>query len=608
LGKLLDGFYSLFSKVNRHKEGDFEVQEGAFELLDELRLDMEDEKLIELKDEWLKKWNKYYSSEIKSKQEDNEKYWLGKQFEGAKVEDRTIMDNVIFEAVETFLPIATKQSPEPNVKGDNSEEGNALAKKVQGMLVYQADIQRIKLKLKKVCRFWSLYLLGAVEVSWSLNENDIYTEVVRPQRLILDPEGTVTEDMQYDGEYVGKYITESASKIIKRFPKSIELIKKAVESKMGSKITYIKWMTEDYWFWTLGNEILGKIKNPHWNYEEEVITTDEYGEQTSKMVPGKNHFAYPKIPVVFFSVFNLGKHPFDDTSLIGQNLANQDIINKRQAQIDKNVDGMNGGYIVSGEKSGLTQEQTASAIEAIRQGGALWIANGDPQTAVYKSVASSLPSDIFTNLMDTREELRNIFGVRGSSPQGTMNEQTLGGKQIIKEQDASRIGGGISEYLEQFCDQVFNWWVQMMYVYYTEEHLGSIIGKDKATEFISLSNLEFNSRLMVSVKEGSLIPKDEFQEANTALMLAQSNLIDPISLYDKLGFPDPQAQAERLYVWSSAPQLLFPEAARATMMANEAMKVEQAASDMVISEQAQIGQQMIAPEESTEKPKKEAKK
>jgi hypothetical protein len=613
LVKILDGFYSLFSKVNRHKTADFEVQEGAFELLDELKLEMPDEDLISLKDDWLEKWSKYYASEIKPKQDENEKYWLGKHFEVAKVEDRSVMDNVIFEAVETFLPIATKRNPEPTVRSDNTEEGESIAKKVQSMLVYQADVQRIKLKLKKVCRFWAIYLLGAVEISWSLNENDIRTEAIRPQRFILDPDGTIDEDMQYTGEYAGKYCTETASKLVKRFPKSAEIISKAVNKKMGSKVTYIKWMTEDYWFWTLGSEILGKIKNPHWNHAEEEIATDEYGVQakTGKMIPGKNHFNYPKIPLVFLSIFNLGKHPFDDTSLIGQNLANQDIINKRQAQIDRNIDGINGGWIISGERSGLTQEQSTMAIEACRQGGGLWIAQGDPNTAVSSKQAQGLPGDVFNHLTDTREELRNIFGVRGSSPQGTMNEQTLGGKMIIKDQDSSRIGGGISEYLEQFCDQVFNWWVQMMYVYYDEEHLGSIVGKDRAAEFISLSNAEFGKKLSVSVKEGSLLPKDEFAEANTALTLAGQNLIDPISLYDKLGLPNPQESAERLYIWLNSPQLLFPEAARASMMANQAKMAEEAATQMTIAEQAAVGQKTInepSPEEADAKGELEHKR
>lgn len=601
---MLEGFYSLFKKVNRHKSDDFETQEGVEDLLEELKLEMSDEELIDLKDKWVKKYEEYYPK-IKEKQDENEKYWLGKHYEGAKIGDneRSMVDNVIFEALETFLPIATKRNPEPTVRGDNSENGEEIAKKVQSMLVYQADIQRIKLKLKKVARFWALYLLGAAKISWSLNENDISTKAIRPQKLILDPDGTITEDMQYDGEYLGEYRSDTASRLIKRFPKKKELIEKSTNKKLGSKINYIEWWTEDYVFWTINDNVLGKIKNPHWNYGEEEVEVDEYGEETKtgKMIPGKNHFNYPKIPYVFLSIFNLGKHPFDDTSLIGQNLANQDVINKRQAQIDKNIDGINGGWIISGERSGLTQEQSASAVEACRNGGGLWIEQGDPASAVKSVQAQGLPNDVFNHLADTREELRNIFGVRGSSPQGTINEQTVGGKILIKEQDSSRIGGGISEYLEQFCDQVFNWWVQMMYVYYDETHIASIVGKDKTMEFIELSNEDLESKLCISVKEGSLLPHDEFSEANNAVMLAGMNKIDDITLFDKLGYSNPQEAAERLYMQNTAPQLLYPEAAKAAVTANQAMQVEQAATDMVVNENAMAGEMEIKGEGNKEK-------
>ena len=602
MGKKLDGFYSLFKKVNRHNPTEQEDQEGVFNLVDELKLDMKDSELIELKDDWLTRWN-LYKGDIVKKQDENEKYWLGKQFEGYKVEDRAVVDNIIFEALETFLPIATKRNPEPTVRGDNTELGDAQAKKVQSMLVYQADIQRMKLKLKKVCRFWALYLLGVVKIGWSVNENDISTKVIRPQQLILDPDGTVNEDMQYDGEYVGYYKDDKASDLITRFPDSKEAITKIVKSKMGTKIKYIEWWTEEYTFWSLDSLVLGKVKNPNWNYGEEEVATDEFGEQTKtgNMIPGKNHFNYPKMPFVFLSIFNIGKHPHDDTSLIGQNLANQGIINKRQGQIDRNVDGMNGGWVVSGELSGLTQEQATVAMKATRAGGSLWIAQGSPSSAVLNIQASGLPSDVFNHLRDTREELRNIFGTRGSSPQGTINEQTLGGKQIITAQDASRIGGGISEYLEQFVDQVFNWWTQMMYVYYDEEHVASIVGKDRALEFVTLSNADLNSKVAVSVKEGSLIPKDEMAEANMSLELARMNRIDDITLLDKLDFPDPKATAERNYMQLNAPQLLFPEAGRAALDANEAIKAEQAATDMVVQEEAAVGMEAAVPPKEEKK-------
>jgi len=151
----------------------------------------------------------------------------------------------------------------------------------------------------------------------------------------------------------------------------------------------------------------------------------------------------------------------------------------------------------------------------------------------------------------------------------------------------------------------------MMYVYYDEEHLASVVGKDRAIEFVQLSNADLNSKLRVSVKEGSLLPKDEFSEANNAVMLAGKNLIDPISLYDKLGYSNPQEQAERLYVWQNSPELLFPETAKAVLMAQQAKMAEEAATNMTINETAAAGQKAInepSPEEEAAKGELEHKR
>jgi len=73
----------------------------------------------------------------------------------------------------------------------------------------------------------------------------------------------------------------------------------------------------------------------------------------------------------------------------------------------------------------------------------------------------------------------------------------------------------------------------------------------------------YGKQVTVSVKEGSLIPKDPMSEANEALTLAAGGLIDPVTMFDKLDFPDPLEAAKRLYTWQAAPQLMFPEVGQA---------------------------------------------
>lgn len=556
----IKAFGSLFSD-SPNKVKDTNEKVGVLDLLPELSLDMSDEELIRLSDEWERKYRSY-ETDVKKRQDKNRDYWKGKH-ESNKYDEKGQVDNLIFEALETFLPLATKKNPEPFVRGDESEGGQALAKTVQTMLVYHADRLRMKLRLKRVCRDWAIKLIGVKKHGWSEVENDIVSEVIKPENMILDPEGTINCDMEYTGSYIGERMSEVASKLIERFPKKEAFITKEVEGKLGTKVSYTEWWScnpSDYVFWRFNGEILGKAKNPHWNYEEESVSVDEYGEEIREPVPGRNHFSAPKAPYTFLGgVYNLGEHPHDETSLIEQSIPMQDLVNKRQMQIERNADSMNGGIVVSGERSGLTKEQATDVTEALRKGGTIYIPSGAANEAVYRDQAPGLPADVFQQLADTREELRNSFGTRGSTPSGTINEQTATGKTLVREQDGDRIGGGISEYLEQFADAEFNWYLQLMHVYYDEPHTASVVGVEKALEYVTLQGSDLVSKLTVSVKEGSLIPDSDVEKATVARELAGQNNIDPISLFDRLGYPNPKESAERLYMWRADPALLFPE-------------------------------------------------
>lgn len=583
--------------MNKVRETD--DSEGAREpLLPELELSMEDAELIALKQDWTRNWEPY-AREIEQKQTKNEDYWLGKQAT-MTTDKKAAVDNLIFESVETFLPIATRPKADPLVElAQQDELANAVADKVRKMLSYLAGILSYNLKVKQVARYWALYMLGVMKVGWSMKENDITCVPVRPQKLILDPKASICEG-EYDGYYIGEYLEDMASDLILRFPKKKQYISDKAQQKMGTTIKYIQWWTNDYVFWTLDDEVLAKNKNPHWNYEtQQPLPADPYtgmppvgqdGKPQTQSVPGNNHFTTRKKPYVFLSVFNLGKHPHDDTNLVQQNIPLQDLINKRLLQIDKNADNANGGLAVSGDA--FTEEQAAKAARAKRNGGTIWVPTGPVASSVVELNGTPLPNFVYESLIDYRNELRNIFGTRGSAPQGTINEQTVRGKLIVKGQDADRIGGGISTYLEQFSDNVFNWFVQLMYVYYDEPHFATVLGKEKAQEYIQLSNAEMGVKLLVGVKEGSMIPHDPVTERNEAMDLWASQGIDPISFFEKLDFPNPREAAKNLFLWMSNPIALFPDLQaqqQQEMMQQQAMQQQQ-----VAEQQAQQQQQASA--------------
>jgi len=499
-GRGLEGFFSLSRNINKARDKtDFDSEEGVIsDLIPELKLGMSDTDLSDLAKEWKKKWeDSELRSTIKRKQEDNENYWLGKQFQhgeghqghlsrGGLDHDRPNIDNIIFEAEETMLPIVTKKNPEPVVLAENTAQGIQISNKVNKTLIYLADILKFRITLKTVARNWGLYFLGVGKVGWSEINNEISFMSLRPQKLVLDPDATIVNG-KYTGEYLGEHKDDSAGDLIKRFPSKKKFIRDLVDGNMGTKLQYIEWWSDTILFWSMGEEILDKIKNPHWNYAEEG-QPDEFG-QLQQAKP-RNHLPAPTIPYMFLSVFNIGKHPYDDTGLISQNISQQDRINRRHTQIDDNSNNINGGWAISGEKSGLTKEEASRFIKAIRKGGAAWIPKGSIQEAIQKVVGSSLPGEVFNDLVDTRNEVRNSFGIRGSSPQGTISEKTVRGKILTQGQDTSR-NAFISDYLEQFSDDVYNYFVQMMYVYYDEEHTASIIGRESAAELVSLQADEF---------------------------------------------------------------------------------------------------------------------
>ena len=571
---LLDGFFALSEPTN--KVGGLDVNQEPV-LLPELELSMTDDELISLKQDWVRQWD-VYKPAIEKMQEENENYWLGNQYK-IPGDTRPTVDNLIFESLETFLPIATRPKAEPTVESDNTEMGNALADKVRKMLVFKADQVSLNLQMKQVARYWALYLLGAMKVGWSMKENDITCVPVRPQKLVLDPKGTI-ERGEYTGYYIGELLDAPASDLVLRFPKKAEWIKEKVHNKMGTRVDYMMWTTDDYVFWTCENEVLAKNKNPHWNYDtEQPGPMDEFGNPGPiQKVPGRNHFKNRKKPYIFLSIFNTGKRPHDDTNLVQQNIGLQDLVNKRISQIDKNADNANGGLMVSGDA--FTQLQAQEAAAALRKGGAVWVPTGPVGNSVVRDSGQALPSFVYESRVDYRNELRNIFGTRGSTPQGTMAEQTVGGKNIIRNQDTDRIGGGISTYLEQFTDQVFNWFVQLMYVYYDEPHSASVLGPEKAKEYITLVNSDFTSDLLVSVKDGSMVPRDPASERGEALELWSKNALDPITLFNKLDFPNPRESAKSLYLWQNDPIALFPDLQaeqQQKQAAEQAMQQQQAA-------------------------------
>ena len=85
-------------------------------------------------------------------------------------------------------------------------------------------------------------------------------------------------------------------------------------------------------------------------------------------------------------------------------------------------------------------------------------------------------------------------------------------------------------------------------------------------------------KVNVSVKEGSLLPKDSTSIANQALELASLNRISNIDLYKRLEYPNPEEMAANVWLEINAPHILYkdnPQVQEAMMMQQEVMRMQQ---------------------------------
>lgn len=548
------------SDENKTRVGE-DLEEGVVgEYEDKLELPMKDEELIELRDEWLGKSNGYTPS-VETRQKLNKLYYQGKQLQGGgATTEKVVSSNLIFEAEETFIPQALSKNPEPVVWSDNTDEGKQASNELKTMLQYHSDVLCLRKTLGIMVRHWSIYFLGVVKHGWDEKVGDITLNIRKPENFILDPDGYIDVYGNYVGDYLGERIKSTASDLIDKFPDhKTEILIKA-NNKLGTSVVRTEWWTDDYCFTTFGDIVLDKHKNEFFNYETPE-KQDEEGNVTESATPAINHFAVPKMPYTFLSVFSLQEHPHDITNLVEQNISNQDRITERDIQITKNLRTGNNSIVFS-MLHGWTSENAEEGAQAIEDGDPI-LAPGKITEGIQRLPANPLPSGILEAQENDKLTLRSVFGTQGLTAQPQNENTTARGQILNQSHDSSRIGGGVGDALEQVADNIFNWWAQLYCVYYDIPHYGAIMGSGRAVDYVQISNASLERSFVISVAPNSMQPKDEITEQNQAIERWNNKAIDPIGLMKAINDPDPMESAKRLVLWTTNPQMYmmtyFPE-------------------------------------------------
>jgi hypothetical protein len=611
--KAIQGALDVFSGINKAR-GVSENLNPTPEL--DPSFSMSDKEFIEWKKQKQGDYNKYYG-EIEPSQTLAFEYWIGKQkADDEQITGQALTINKIFKAIETFIPIATRANPDPLVKCDETEIGDKLGHALKSALVKLADTMKLRKILKRVIRHWIIYRIGILKVGYDPILEKITTEAINPKRWMGDIDGHWDEEGFFTGEWQAEKKKSTADKMLKMFGKNDKdgllkaAIDKASKGKKGTKLEYIEWWIKNREiFYTMEDIVLGKYKNPHWNWDVEgkdPVNDPETGAEVlpgQEAQPGTNHFDEPKAPYIGLSIFSTGLQPHDETGLVLQNIPLQDEVNERARQISRNVKGMNGGVVVS---SDFTESQAAGAAAHLRKGGAIRSTGKDVRAAIVRLENPAMPSQVFEQQVKSEQELEDIFGISGSSPNGIDNEDTVRGKIMSNQMDSSRIGGGVTEYLEQVADAWYNYLVQLMFVHYTDPHYFITAGTNDGQTLVAIKNTDFLlvDQIDITVKEGSLIPKDPLTQRNEAIDLWSANAIDPRNFYKRLDFADPDGMTQSLILWQMLqkgqiqPQMYLPTFQVAAPM--------QPAPGALPTEQPGTGGPAVSPPPNTPQPGAEA--
>ena len=598
------------------------------EEMDVLDLPMSDKKLLKLRDDWESEYATYETKVVIPTRQRNLRSYLGRNAKGdIPGEDEVVAANLQFESEETFLPAATAQDPSPFVFAASDAPGTQLAQKIQTMLQFHAQQLLLRRKIALMVRQWSINHLGALKFGWNKQIKDITIENRKVQDFILDPKGYVDAYGDFLS-WMGERIYVTAEKLANLFPrKAVEIILE-VDGKMGTEVCYTEWWNDDYCFSTFnvggrqGGVVLDKHKNEFFNYKD-----DEEGKVnplTGQPIPPKrNHFAMPKKPYIFLSVFSLQERPHDITGLIEQNIPNQNRINRFIGQQDDNILQANNGLVFS--QDNFNQETAKQAYDALTKkghGGVLVpkSTNGQGATgAIVRLDAPNFPESSFKANETAQNDLRNSWGTQGIASQQPKADETARGMTLNQSRDTSRIGGGVGDVIEQsVAKSCFDWFVQGYLVFYDQKHFGAVMGSGQAAEYVELEAADIDQQLIVGVTANSMQPKDQISLGNQAQTLFTEGAIGPKTLLETLNFTDPDDAAQDGALWTFSKEtdggmtyitLNFPQLAQKLQQMQQQqqqaqaqaqqqeLQLEGAKGKQAIEQKGQAGQQQIQQKE-----------
>ncbi len=549
MANFIQNIFNRFTK----RDKDFSV-EGSTEQKKILKFSMEDEDLIrEIKAD-IDSATPLYTM-MKGVQDENEKYYLGEQLDKNRFKwELPTAENLLYMATETIISIITSSRKEPIVlSARDTDESKVLAKKTQQYLAWKWNYENMITKFEDWVRQASIARIGVLKFRFDSDHDDYEIANLRPDRVMIDKDAT----NELNAKFIVEFKEDTMEDLIIMFPESKKALIEVYGKEMGTEIKYVEYWTNEFVVWKVGDILLGKKKNPNWNWDEEDRKENlkKLKEQwTSKVKNEKlenillNYFNEPRKPYVILSLKNLGKDIYGDTSDFEQGKNIQDIINIRKRQIDQAAVRGLGRDVISG--SAMSKEEAKKLIA--NPNSPIWLKSGKASDAVTHIEPQQMSPVIFSDLQESKQALDNVMGVHGTTRGEKGTQETAKGRTILREGDFGRIDLLVRR-IDKKLELAYGWMMQMGKIYYTDQHFMKMLGSEGTINYLKFSGDDIEDGQEVMVK--SELTVDKATERENANKKLEAGLIDPLTYFEDQDEEKPKELARRLAIYNVDPKL-----------------------------------------------------
>ena len=516
-------------------------QQGVAESQEAFSLDLPDDQITDVLDRRINDsrtfWNDSKSFNLTERRRRNNRFVVGDHW--YDVSDSTgipYVQNEIFTAEQVISAYTTAQLPEVEVyPAQDTPESRRLAQNVSAMMRYHSeehDLQQILCNI--VLSILNNYV-GIIELEFDPTCGEFGDIVPK----FLEPSNTIVDKRAKQGEnphFFNNTQQNTAEELIAKFPKAKSKITDKVQDKLQSIITWRKvWVTcyidgkpTEALVCYFDDVVLAKHKTPHWIYDKEVEGVENYLTKAEK-------------PIIPFNYINDGSHWIDRYGPLDQTIPLQLMIDRIGRQIQKGIAHSSPVLIFS------KQALPKPAADQVR--GEPWekilVDSKEVKNAYGVIQANTIPAFVVNEIERLAASLHEIFGTPPQMRGETNNSQTAT-QDIMARNQAQGRQDLLVRAIDRGMDKYFRYLLQMMKIYYTEDHYASVLGEDGRYDFVALNRDKIEDGIKIRVKAGSTLPMDKGRLEAVGLQLAKMGKISLLSLYEFLDVPNPGKHVERV--------------------------------------------------------------